>query len=242
MAAGNPTASGSRIANATRTWQAAEDTAVTGWTVGSPFVFAAAIAAVAKNSAAMSLRLRWRNVTDGGTFAELGSTGELTWGATTDLVNGNAVATGEAGCTGAGTWVDGTEREGANAITQTILKGTWSEHHFAIDTTNALSNKQYEFELYEANTAAVIATSPFLATLTTAAAAVNVTVPVNLIQGTATQFAASAGVGVLWVLELDGRPDRRDRPREPDHDSQTPVLGRGWFEFSCSVPCERKHL
>lgn len=165
---------GSRIANATRTWQAVEDADVTNWDK-SDFVFAAMVEAIGHGGATGTLQLRWRNVTDSGAFAVLGNTGELTYNGTTDLVNGNAVSSGESGCTpiDGATWVDGVEREGANDVSTTLAQNEYTEHHWAIDSSGAGDGKQYEFEVYDSTAGAAVGTC--LADITTAAGAATVT-------------------------------------------------------------------
>lgn len=168
---------GSRIANATRTWQANEDVAVTGWTKEDDFIVGVMNEATGHGGASGSIELYWRNATDGGSFAALGNTGELTYNGTTNLVNGNAVASGEEGCTptDANTLIDGVEREGANGVSTTYAQNEYSEHHWAVDASGGLDNKTYEFQVYDATAGATIAStgavSTLLATLTTFAAA-----------------------------------------------------------------------
>lgn len=165
-----PTLAGSRIANATRTWQAAADADVTGWDIANDFIVAMAVKANAsKATPSMSLTIRWRNETDNpaGAFTALAATGELTWVATTNLLNNDPVTSGEAGAGGTGTWENGVEREGANAITDTIAAGGLTEHQWAVDCGSAHQGDQYTFELYDATSATSIGTC--LAQITTAA-------------------------------------------------------------------------
>jgi len=156
---GSPFAlSGSRIANATRTWQAAEDAGVVDWVKTNDFIFAIAAESGAHAAAVGTLQIRWRNKTDEGSFAVLSGSGELTWSGVTDLVNDNAVTSGEAGCTGTGTWVDGVEREGANDVTTDLAKAQWTEHQWAVDCSGAHDGDEYEFELYDATEGAAVGT------------------------------------------------------------------------------------
>lgn len=97
------------------------------------------------------------------------ATGELTWGATTDSVDGNAVTSGEAGCAGAGTWADGLEREGANDVTALGSLGTWTEFHWARDASSAGDSKQYEFRVW--NVSDGVSAGTCLADITTEAGA-----------------------------------------------------------------------
>lgn len=159
--------SGSRIANATRVWQADEYTSVTNWDKANDFIFAIACETPGNHAEAGTLQIRWRNKTDGGSFVALGNTGELTWNGVTDLVNDN-VTTGDRGCTGSGTWYAGREREGANDVDTDLPKARWTEHHWAIDASSALDGKEYEFELYDNTEGTAVGTC--LATITMATA------------------------------------------------------------------------
>ena len=145
-----PTLEGSRIANATRVWQAVEDAGKTGWDKTADFILATALA-TSKGPLAYAYKLQWRNKTDGGSFADVGSTGEITFSAATDLVDGDDLLTGEAGCTGAGTWQNGLESEGDNISpdsgTYSLADEYWTEFQWALDCSNALDNKEYEFQL-----------------------------------------------------------------------------------------------
>lgn len=164
------TVSGSRIANATRTWQAAEDTPVTNWNKANDFIVAIAFESSAHASAAGNLRIYWRNKTDGGSFTSLYTYGEITYFGETDLVNDNAVVTGEKGCTSLlTTFVDGVEREGENEYYKGLGNDEWTECHWAVDASNALPGKEYEFELYDRTEGAHVGVC--LATLTIKAAA-----------------------------------------------------------------------
>lgn len=168
---------GSRIANATRTWQANEDTGVIDWDKANDFIIAAAVESGAHSAAAGTLQLRWRNKTDSGSFAVLSGSGELTWSATTDLVNGNALTSGEAGCTPSASesWDtdNGIEREGANDVATDLANNEWVEHHWAIDCSGAHAGDEYEFEIYDSTEGAAVGTC--LATITMASAGIVVT-------------------------------------------------------------------
>ena len=76
-----PQYEGSRISNSVRAWEAVEDADVTDWTVGDAFCISVGFGTQPGNqSSARILQLRWRNATDGGSFAALSATGELNWG------------------------------------------------------------------------------------------------------------------------------------------------------------------
>lgn len=165
--------SGSRLQNATRVNQAAEDADVTGWAKANDFIICAMVETTAHGGATLTVQLRWRNVTDSGSFAALSGSGELTWSGATDLVNGNTVASGEEVCTpfSSTTRVDGVEREGANDVSTTLAQNEYCEHQFAIDASGGLDGKQYEFEIYDVTSGVAVGTC--LAQITTLTADVN---------------------------------------------------------------------
>lgn len=172
MAGSALTLTGSRLQNATRVNQAVEDADVTDWAAGDDFIVCTMVEALGHGGADENIGLRWRNVTDSGSFTSLGAGGEFHYNATTDLLNGNAVTSGEAVCTPVDgtTYVDGTEIEG------NVPGGNWvvgqdeySERQWAVDTANALAGKQYEFELYSFTESTSLGT--LLAQITMAASA-----------------------------------------------------------------------
>lgn len=161
---------GGRIANANRVWQAAQDADVTSWNKANDFIVAAMLESSAHAGDSGTIQLQWRNVTDGGSFANLSAAGELTWSAVTDLVNGNAVVHTEEGVTPIqATHDDGVEREGANDIAVTIaLKTIHEEEQWAVDCNNAHDGDNYEFRLWDATASAAVGT--LLCDITIAAA------------------------------------------------------------------------
>ena len=167
-----PQYEGCRLADSTRSWLQNEDTNHTGHTVGTDFCISVTWGSQSGNkSNSREVRLRWRNKTDAGSFADLGASGELTWSADTTLVNAAAFTTDEHGCVSSGqtNWVDGEEREGANAFTYSNLSNdsAWTGAMWAVDTDNAHEGDEYEFELYNQTDTAQIAVCS--ATITMAA-------------------------------------------------------------------------
>lgn len=160
MAGSDFTLTGSRLQNATRVNQALEDADVTNWDTANDFIFCAMVETTTHGGTSGTLQLRWRNVTDAGSFAALSGTGELTWSGTTDLANGNAVTSGEAVCTPTSgtTYANGVEREGANDVSTTIAQNEYTEHQWAIDASSAGAGDQYEFEIYDATAGASLGT------------------------------------------------------------------------------------
>jgi len=157
------TLSGSRIGNATRTWQAGEDVDIVDWLKTNDFIFAIAMEAGAHATASGTLQIRWRNKTEEGSFVALGASGEMKHGAT-DLVEGNPLTSGERGCTGSGTWIDGVEKEGDNDEPIDLGKAQWTELQFSISPADAQHGDEYEFELYDVTEGAAVGVC--LATLT----------------------------------------------------------------------------
>jgi len=188
--------SGSRIANATRVWQANEDIDIADWDKTNDFIIAAAVGCGAHASGDETLQIRWRDVNDGGSFVALSNTGELTWSATTDLVNDNALETGEKGCTSAlTTFVNGLEKEGANDAATVVGNDEWTEHHWAIDCNGADDGHEYEFEIYSTTEGDSVGTC--LATITMATGAVT-----HYGSATLSGVGTLAGIGALIVKGL----------------------------------------
>jgi len=151
---------GIRFADKYRSWLAAENTSVTDWVVGDSFIVAAAYKnKTPKSMNSSTVRLRWRDVTDEGSFANLGSSGELNWNGITALVNGNAVTAQEATFDDdVDTYVEGIERAGANDVSVTLFYGYGTECHWAVNTDNAEAGHEYAFELYDNSSGVSIGT------------------------------------------------------------------------------------
>jgi len=150
----------SRILNASRVAQEADDTDVTGWLKTSEFIVVAQIDEQ-KGPWTAQYMLRWRDVTDEGAFAELAAAGEIKQGTATDLVNGNAVVIGEKACdnTPDGSWQDGEEVEGASTCDSIVLADeAYTEIHFACNPGDADAGHEYEFQLWDATNGASIGT------------------------------------------------------------------------------------
>ena len=158
------TLGGSRILNASRVDQSgADDGDVTNWGKTADFILAQTIY-TSKGPIARSYRLHWRNVTDGGSFAVVGATGEISFTADTVLVDGTALTSANARCSAVGgyTWQEGLESEGDNLLpdsgTYSLADEYYTEFQWALDCNSALAGKQYEFELYEVTNGVSIGT------------------------------------------------------------------------------------
>ena len=143
---------GSRILNATRADQSgADNTNVTAWTKDNDFILAVNIYThPGKDTVAAQYKLRWRD-TDGGSFADVASTGTIHYSADTDLVNGANIAVGGRKCSTQGyTWQNGEEVEGAvNSDSIDLALDYETEIHFALDCSGATDGHEYEFELFD---------------------------------------------------------------------------------------------
>ena len=144
---------GSRILNATRVdLSGADNTNIIGWVKTNDFIIAININSNGKDTEAAQYKLRWRNKTDGGSFADAGAATEINYNATTDLVNGDPIAVGGRKCDSQGgdTWAAGEEVEGASISDSIDLADEYeTEIHFALDCSGATDAKEYEFELYD---------------------------------------------------------------------------------------------
>jgi len=164
--------SASRIANASRVDQSGSDDGdVIDWVKANEFILATLVS-TSKGPIDRQYRLHWRNVTDGGSFAEVASTGQVKWAAAADtvLVDGTTLTSGNKLCsTVVGTWQDGMENEEDNllpdATTYSLADEYYSEFQWGLSLDDALDGKQYEFELYDVTEGTVIATC--LAQITT---------------------------------------------------------------------------
>jgi hypothetical protein len=113
-----------------------------------------------------TFKLRWRNVSDAGSFADLAATGEIKWATDTDLIDGNAVVAGEDSGANvfdciAKAWSrrDGLEKESAYGFTRTINQDAYEDFNWAVDLTDSddINNDQYEFAITQSDNT-VIAT------------------------------------------------------------------------------------
>ena len=169
-----------RLLSATRVALANDNTGVTGYNKANQFIVAFQIDEE-KGPWNAQYTLRWRNVTDAGSFAAIAATGEMAWGSATDLVNGTAITTKQCqGTGGAGsTWQNGEEVEGAATSDAINLADEfYTEVHFAVDPSGAHDGDQYEFQLWDETNGAAIGTGA--AALTTAGGAVTYTRDVSL--------------------------------------------------------------
>ena len=153
-----PTLGASRIADANRVDKSlADDGDVTGWVKTNPFILATRIYG-SKGVYNYAYTLKWRNVTDSGSFAAVGSTGEISYAADTVLVDGQALPTESKICSAQTnyTWQNGMENEGDNILpdsgTYSLADEKYTELQWALDCSGAHDNDVYEFALYTNST------------------------------------------------------------------------------------------
>jgi hypothetical protein len=143
----------SRIANATRVDQSgADDGDVIDWDKSADFILAT-LFETNKGPLSRAIKLQWRD-TDGGSFADVASTGEISFSADTDLVDGDDVLVGERLCdAGTGAWQNGLESEGDNILpdsgTYELADDYYTETQWALDCSGAQDGHQYEFQIYD---------------------------------------------------------------------------------------------
>lgn len=148
---------GGRFGDTARSWQAAKETAVTGWELSSAGIFAVGIGATG-GAKTPTPQLYWRNKTDAGTLALINdSSGEVRVGATTALTDEANLATGNFGITSGKSPVTGVtceQESGSGQATNptSLSDGQYTELQVGLDFTNTDSGDEYEFSLYENST------------------------------------------------------------------------------------------
>jgi len=144
---------GSRICDDQRVDQSGiDDGDVTGWDKSNDFILAVNIHSGGKDTEAAQYKLKWRDVTDEGSFIDVGATGEIHYNADTVLVNGTNIPVGNRRCDSQGgdTWQAGEEVEGASLSDSIDLANQYeTEIHFALDCSGAEDGHEYAFELYD---------------------------------------------------------------------------------------------
>lgn len=161
----------SRIADASRSDQSgSDDTDVINWVKADDFILATQVG-TSKGPLDRRYKLRWRDVTDAGSFADVAASGEISYTAVTVLVDGATLGSGSKLCTGIPEpdWQDGLESEADNECpdspgTYSLADDYYSEFQWALDCDGSEYEHEYEFELYEITNGVSIGTC--LATLT----------------------------------------------------------------------------
>ncbi len=132
------------------------------------YILATQIGYNGKDTAAAAYKLQWRDETDnpGGSFTDVGATGEVKYAASSDsLVNGSSVSITEAACTDLRSsmgYYEGLECVGGNLIpsagTFNITSDDYSELQWALDLSGAQDAHQYTFQLYNITQGAAVGT------------------------------------------------------------------------------------
>ncbi len=135
----------------------------TAWTKTNGFILATRIYG-SKGAYNFAYKLKWRNVTDGGIFADVGATGEISFSTNTVLVDGQVLVVGDKIC-GAQvgySWQNGMENEGDNRLpdinTYSLADEYYTELQWALDCNAAHDGDKYEFALYELTNGTLIGT------------------------------------------------------------------------------------
>jgi hypothetical protein len=153
---GTLTFEGGRFAecdNGNRTWQAAEETAVTGWSIADTGLFAVGIGGTG-GATTPTPQLYWRDKTDAGSFAAVGATGEVKYvdpgGCLTDEAN---LTTAEFGTSSGKTGVTGVtcEQENSHQATSStsLAADQFTELQVGVSFADGENGHEYEFALYE---------------------------------------------------------------------------------------------
>ena len=165
-------------AGVARNWQAASGTDVTGWDHADIAIYASSFDGDDMNSITIAFKLQWREV-GSGTWLDLASTGDVKWGTSTTLTQGNAVTStegsGDFGCNGMTSLFGSTgdEVEGTNqsASRQRVKKEAF-DIQWALDFSDAASLTEYEFRVLDSDDE-VCSSSPSETTITTQVIATN---------------------------------------------------------------------
>ena len=165
-------------AGVARDWQAASGTDVTGWDHADIALYASSFDGDDMNAITIAFKLQWREV-GSGTWLDLASTGDVKWGTSTTLTQGNAVtsteSSGDFNCGGmtTGFGSNGDEVEGTNqsASRQRIKKEAF-DIQWALDFSDAASLTEYEFRVLDSDDE-VCSSSPSETTITTQALVTN---------------------------------------------------------------------
>lgn len=159
----------SRILNDSRVDQSgADDGDVAGWDPSAQIILATQIGYNGKDTGASAFKLRWRNETDnpGGAFADVGSTGEVKYAATSSVLSdGTALTSGNARCADQGlsmTWQNGLESVGDNVLpdsgTFDLGSDCYSEFQWALSLADGDPGDQYTFLLFNTTENAAVGT------------------------------------------------------------------------------------
>jgi len=159
----------SRILNDSRVDQSgADDGDVTGWDPSAQIILATQIGYNGKDTAASAYKLQWRNETDnpGGSFADVGASGEVKYAATSSaLSDGTALTEVNSRCQTQGasmTWQNGLENVNDNVLpdsgTLDLGSDCYTELQWALSLADGDPGDQYTFQLYNTTEGAAVGT------------------------------------------------------------------------------------
>ncbi|MGW8178094.1 MAG: hypothetical protein ACWGQW_04775 [bacterium] len=205
MATKDPDVVASRLLTATlgNLGTGADDEDIADFTIGDEFVICFQLDEAAGPWNSITYRCRWRNVTDLGSFAQLTSSGELTVGSSTSLVNGGTYSTQRCANVPSGsTWDNGNEVEGtSDSASISVADEHYFEVCYAVSSVNAVGNKQYEFEIYDQSNGASVGTAA--AAITMAAAVSNTDRTPTLGQLLKVGVGPVVGLGIYVPVEVN---------------------------------------
>jgi len=206
MAGSDYTVSSSRVGKdgvSSISWQAACDIDVVDYDKTNRAIISAICTSSAHAPGAESFKLRWRNKTDGGSFADLTtSEGELRQGTSLGCITNTDPVGDTSGC--AGGTVDASEEVEDESPLQTVSlscgKDNFIETQWCVYFAIALDDKEYEFELYSAIKG--VSCGTLAATITTYIEVVGWS---HKIQGVANANIAKVnGVAIANIAKVNG--------------------------------------
>ncbi len=132
---------------------------VTDWTIGDPFILVSQVYSNAdacnKDCDGAAFKLQFQNVTDAGSWTDVGSATEISWGSgvVTDDASGSQRLTGDSlSFCGTG-YEQAYVNEGDNTLPDSgTLTGSteqWTELQWVLDTDNATAGKRYIFRIVD---------------------------------------------------------------------------------------------
>ncbi|MHA2055251.1 MAG: DUF2341 domain-containing protein, partial [Candidatus Hodarchaeales archaeon] len=149
------------------TWSGACDLDIGSWDTANKLIISIHALSTKHTPGSETFKIRWRNVTDSGSFADLVTgSGELRAGTSAGaLVNGTTV-TNSSGCQTNETSEELENESPLESASLSVAQNNYLEIQACVDMSNALAGKQYEFELYSSSASASVGTA--LAQVTTA--------------------------------------------------------------------------
>jgi hypothetical protein len=140
-----------------------DDGLVGGWVKTNLFVLACTMycsTGTSRNPTAATFQIMWRNVTDAGSFANVGATGQIKYTTGTDLTNNNTIATNICGIpTGYSfTALQSFQVEYSLSPSSDLAAGGCCEMRFGLSVADGLDGKQYEFQIYDPTNSKTIGT------------------------------------------------------------------------------------